>query len=516
MRILVIFIMMFVCQLSFSQGFNVRECKQNINDGSAFQAPLGADGHPCGLIKVRTDNAELKFMGNIVGEVENKTNEYWVYMAQGSRILNVLHPNFLPIQVDFAEYGVDGISSKATYILTLSEQKFKKEKCGLVATVKPETASLYLNDVFIENISGNGFYQLYLPKGDYVCRIEQKGYRPNVQAISVGKCSQNLNVELESIMADLEVKCKTSTAEIYIDGVLKGNGSWKGTILAGEHQIEARLENFESITQSISVAEKESRMIVMPELKRSKGKFFIQSVPSDMPVTIDGYYVGKTPCTVEVESGVHQICCNKQGKFGCSPLNTTENLLQGELKTIELKLTISGYGCEDAYNGKVIAIEGLVDYYFRMNNYEEALYWAKRHPLATQLPQLISEDFNTMLLILYPEKAEAALKSMEKEDMTRKQWGGNWAAMGKAYKYQHKYKDAIRCYLIACERDKLSERINYMSTTWWYEESLGDCYKQEGNYQEAANCYKIILSMRSDNSEYDGMKRVEEKLKELK
>ena len=63
-------------------------------------------------------------------------------------------------------------------------------------------------------------------------------------------------------------------------------------------------------------------------------------------------------------------------------------------------------------------------------------------------------------------------------------------------------------------REKLSERIRYMSQQWW-EESLGDCYKMEGNNQEAVKCYKKILSLSTENIEYDGMKRVEKKLKEL-
>lgn len=113
---------------SFSQGFKVKEFKLNISDGSAYHAPMDGNGHPCGLIKVRTDDEELKFKGDIVGEVENKTNEYWVFMAQGSKTLNILHPNFLPMTVDFTSFGIDEVASKATYILTLSEQKFKKRK----------------------------------------------------------------------------------------------------------------------------------------------------------------------------------------------------------------------------------------------------------------------------------------------------------------------------------------------------------------------------------------------------
>ena len=40
-----------ICELSFSQGLKVKEFKQSLSDGSAYHAPMDADGHPCGLIK---------------------------------------------------------------------------------------------------------------------------------------------------------------------------------------------------------------------------------------------------------------------------------------------------------------------------------------------------------------------------------------------------------------------------------------------------------------------------------
>ena len=137
------------CQFSFSQGFKVKEFKQNLNDGSAFHAPMDAEGHPCGLIKVRTNNPDLQFKGDIVGNVENKMNEYWVYVPQSSRQIKVNHPNFMPFVVSFSDYGID-ISPKATYILTLEETKYKKEKTRLTIIVKPENADLYINNVYVE------------------------------------------------------------------------------------------------------------------------------------------------------------------------------------------------------------------------------------------------------------------------------------------------------------------------------------------------------------------------------
>ena len=498
---------------SFSQGFKVKEFKQIINDGSAFHAPMDVDGHPCGLVKVSTDDEELKFKGDIVGKIENRTNEYWVFMAQGSKSLNILHPNFLPITVDFSSFGIDEVASKATYILTLSEQKFKKEKCGLVTTVKPETASLFINDVLIENISGNGLYQLYLPKGDYVCRVEQKGYRPNVQAVTIGKGTQNMNVELESLMAELEVKCKTSTAEIYVDGEKKGNGSWKGPLYAGDHKVEARQQNFESSSQNIIIAEKESRTLVIPELKRSMGKVRITTNPSGMPVIVDGKDVGISPCTVEVESGKHYVSCTS---YGVEPIRSNIEVNGGNIINVELPIQYADDVWKDyyerAYNGSLKDVLSLACLGGLKGNYQEALFWINRHPQGDKAVKYWQE-YGAQTEMKYwecdwiqiysevgnPEKALEIYPIWKEREENN---GGIFLSelemkyIGDGFLKKKEIDKAIRCY-------EKSGKEGY--------EGLGDCYMAKGNKQLAASYYRKCLNL----DYYDDKKGVEKKLKEL-
>lgn len=503
---------------SFSQGFKVKDFRQNINDGSAFHAPMDAEGHPCGLIKVRTDNAGLKFKGNIVGDIENKTNEYWVYMAQGSKLLNILHPNFLPILVDFDVYGIGEISSKSTYVLTLSEQKYNKEKAGLVATVKPETASLYIDDVFIENLSGNGLYQVYLPKGDHICRIEQRGYRPNVQVVATGKGTQNLNVELESVMAELDVKCKTGTAEIYIDGELKGNGSWKGSIYAGEHQIEARQQNFESNSQTISIAEKESRAFVIPELKRSMGKIKIVTNPPGINVIVDGKEVGLSPCTIDVESGKHYVSCKS---YGIKQTRSDIEVNSGEEETVTLSIQFTDglllkKAYQQAYNGNLEDILSLAIEAGCKMDYKQAFYWINKHPQKDYIiPHWTSywmskpqEErgfyFRVNWVEMYclagnPDKALELYPIAKREEESN---GGHFLDelymkyIGEAFLKKKEYDKAIQCF-------EKAEKEGY--------EGLGDCYKAKGNKQLATSYYRKCLILDS----YYSKIRVEKKLKEL-
>ncbi len=511
-------VMLFSCfQSIYAQGFKIKEFKQNINDGSAFHAPMDAEGHPCGLIKVRTDNTELKFRGNIVGGVENKMNEYWVFMTPGTKHLNIMHPNFLPLFVDFNAYGIE-ISSKATYILSLSEQKYNKEKSGLVATVKPETAALYIDDVFIENLSGNGLYQLYLPKGDHICRMEQRGYRPNVQVVTTGKATQNVNVELESVMAELEIKCKIGTAEIYVDGELKGNGSWKGSIFAGEHQIEARQQNFESNSQTITIAEKESRTFVIPELKRSMGKIKIQTIPSGINVIVDGKEVGISPCTIDVESGKHYVSCKS---YGIEQNRSELEVNSGITKTVTLKVQYCSGVLKDsyqrAYNGNLEDIMLLTIEAGRKNDYEQAFYWINKHPQKDYIVQHWTSYWN----------------SKSEEERIHGYWQFNWIKM---YSLAGNPEKALELYPIAKREEEsnggifLSElymkyigdaflkKKEYDKAFQCFEkagedgyEGLGDCYKAKGNKQLAASYYRKCLNL----DYYNGRNRVEKKLKEL-
>ncbi len=527
-RIVYLLMLIIYGQQSYSQGFKVKEFSQNVSDGSAFHAPLGPDGHQCGLIKVRTDDAMLQFRGDVVGEVENKMNEYWVYMPQGSNQLRILHPNFLPMTVVFSGYGIAGIDPKHTYILTLSPKKYKKEKCGLVVTVKPESAVFSVDGIPIENLSGNGYYQLYLPKGDHICRAEQKGFRPFVQAAATGKGTQYMNAELESVMAELEVRCRTETADIYVDGELKGNGQWKGTVFAGNHNIEARQQNFISSSQTVSIAEKESRTFVIPQLKRAKGKVRIETIPSNLPVKIDDEDVGISPCTVDVETGAHYVTCKFYGLKLCRKEFV---LSQNALETIRLKMEYGGddlYGeISDyikAYNGDMESIEFLA-YSNMLNGSEEkaleAVYWFEKCSNVDNLFYNERYDFkkehwiDAFCWAGKPEKALEVFPIIKKSLANSGHYFPSFLYLeniGESFLKKKEYDKAIMCFSKANQ-----EAPSYSPAEGL--EGLGDCYRAIGNKQLAVAYYRKWLNIecgkdpafRSETTR----ERIEKKLKEL-
>lgn len=303
----IILLLFFVCLNMFPQGIKVKEVKETVSGSDAFNAPLDENGHPCGLVKVLTTIDDLVFEGNVRKNVENKTNEYHVFLSKGSDMLIIKRPHILPLTIKFKDYGIDNIASKATYIIILKEDKMNASKNGVVVNVRPAQARVRVDDILIENDSGNGLYRLILPKGDHVFQFEEKGFRPSVQIIKAGKGFQTLNIELESLLADLEISCKTGTAEIWIGDEMKGKGAWQGKLPAGSYVVTAKQKGYSPQTKRVTLEEKSYRSFVLPMLERAMGKLLVKTDLTGVTITIDGQSGYKSDTPIDIKAGQHTI-----------------------------------------------------------------------------------------------------------------------------------------------------------------------------------------------------------------
>ncbi len=77
------------------------------------------NGKACALVKVKMPLEGAVFEGNVLGSVENKAGEYWLYMSEGTKQLRVKHPGFASVHVMFRDYGIKALESKVTYELSI-------------------------------------------------------------------------------------------------------------------------------------------------------------------------------------------------------------------------------------------------------------------------------------------------------------------------------------------------------------------------------------------------------------
>lgn len=84
---------------------------------------VDTNGNLCALVKVEFAAPESKFDGYVIGDVVNENSTYWVYMCgknPASRHMTIAVDRFLPLNVYFADYGVNVLQDGETYKLTIA------------------------------------------------------------------------------------------------------------------------------------------------------------------------------------------------------------------------------------------------------------------------------------------------------------------------------------------------------------------------------------------------------------
>ena len=255
-------------------------------------------GQVCGMVKVQLAAAGAQFEGNVIGTPEYKTGEYWVYMSPGSYMLNIKHPQFVPLNVNFRDYGVQGIQSKVTYLLTLSipsstPQDIDDGMRYLAMTVEPSNATVYIDGK--RQVVQNGMVSLRLPMGSHSYQVEAGGYVTKTGSVDLSEGRQSLTVRLESSLAQVTIKCGTPGAKIYVNDQLRGTSPWSGELGEGNYLVEARQDGHRPQKQSVTLKEREQRTITLPELVSITGSLDVNYQPMDAEVWLDGKKIGVSP-----------------------------------------------------------------------------------------------------------------------------------------------------------------------------------------------------------------------------
>ena len=149
---------------------------QATNDLSAStQRRLDINKKPCALVKVQLPSPGAVFEGNIIKPTAYKTNEYWVYMTEGSKELHIKHPNYQTLVVNFPDYGIKSLQALCTYTLSLNmaQGTTSVQTQKLTIDYTPASAMVVVDS---EPHQGNGHLEFNLPVGSHDYQIMAIGY----------------------------------------------------------------------------------------------------------------------------------------------------------------------------------------------------------------------------------------------------------------------------------------------------------------------------------------------------
>ena len=196
-KILLSIVLLFTAISSvFAQKLTVESFKLASSDLTVQTQPRkDLNDRNCALIKVGVGLQCVQFEGGIMGNVENKTGEYWVYMPQGNRQLKVKHTNYAPVMVTFADYGVEKLESNRTYelIITASGGTQVAQKQRLTIRYSPSSATVLVDNKMVKGT--NGVAQTTLSVGQHSFVVACDGYESEEGMVKL-KASAPSNLQI--------------------------------------------------------------------------------------------------------------------------------------------------------------------------------------------------------------------------------------------------------------------------------------------------------------------------------
>lgn len=311
-RLSAILLYLYCLTTGYAQDIEVKKFEPLQNDQTAVtSARKDLNGNTCGLVKVLLKEPGAEFEGSVMGDVQFTGNEYLVYLPNGTKRLGIKHPDYLPTTIVFADYGTKTVASGTTYQLKVKTNKKRAKvdnsKKGMaVFNIKPSNAMLLI-DGQIADGSG-GAYTLSLPFGTHYYTVKIKDFSLNNQIVHIDKNAKTIHVDLTEFFAKVGVSCKTTDAEITVNGEQKGIGSWSSMVAPGSYTIEASKDGCHSQTRFIQLHDNETARVDFTTLKTITGSLHVDYEPAGADVLLNGKKVGVTPLVLkELPVGDYQL-----------------------------------------------------------------------------------------------------------------------------------------------------------------------------------------------------------------
>ena len=250
-----------------------------------------------------------------------------------------------------AEVTIGAHTLKVVYGSTSAEQSIVVNKSSIFFRQDVDTAASEPQFV-IFNVEpnsavvtiGNNHYPLQdgsmsivLASGTYNYTVTAVGYHPQSGTVTVAGSTVEKSLALTADTAKVTITV-ADNAEIWINGSMKGTGSWSGTLNSGAYIFEARKVGCKSSKISKQIASSAAaQSITLPAPTPIVGSLIVASTPVGASVSIGSKSLGTTPLKMDnLAVGTFTL---KLSKAGYADFTQTITISEGKATTVSATLT---------------------------------------------------------------------------------------------------------------------------------------------------------------------------------
>ena len=198
-KIVYLIFCLLVCLASSAQELKVKSFSLAAMDISAqTQQRRDLNDEPCALVKVQFVGDILDVEGNVIKPLVKNGNETWVYMTNGSQQMKVLTKDYLPLMVNFSNFGISQVEKNKTYVLVLSKpvggsESVMQQNQSLIIRYTPSTATVLVDNKMVRG--NNGVAKTTLPVGQHSFVVFCDGYESEEGTVKL-KASAPSNLQI--------------------------------------------------------------------------------------------------------------------------------------------------------------------------------------------------------------------------------------------------------------------------------------------------------------------------------
>ena len=214
------------------------------------------------------------------------------------------------------EVSADGYETKEGNIVIgreMVELQVNLLEMPLLTLVAPnDDDDIYLNGSF----QGTGRWTGRVSSGDYEAEVRREGFQPQPKSFTLA-AGENQTVELESpipLKASLTVRSPLEGAQIYLNGELMGVTEWTGELDAATYTVELRMEDYSTVSETVTLAQREERTLTMEAPIPLFGSLVVNSDPSDCNIYFDDELIENiAEAFRRIAVGNHRLLLTKEG-----------------------------------------------------------------------------------------------------------------------------------------------------------------------------------------------------------
>ena len=186
---------------------------------------------------------------------------------------------------------------------------------GLITlTTEPEVAA----DVRLDGaeLGTTPLVDVEIPPGPHQLEFRADRYLTEVRDLVVeGKHEkQALTANMTPNWAPVSLTTKPAGATVSVDGEPAGTTPIELELTAGERVLEARLNGYNAWRDTVTVLADTPQELPVVALTPADGRVRLSSTPSEVAVSVDGEFRGRTPLTLRLSPGrAHEITLTKPG-----------------------------------------------------------------------------------------------------------------------------------------------------------------------------------------------------------